>query len=253
MRVEWIRASDINDAEAHIRINLARMLEDITALIDMLTELFMPYINDGPPVAPSGQRAALQALETSLFGHVRSLRTAVVDGRVQDVMTLARTIDEIRKRAVIYVDDPVLADRMSDNAYLSMREIDDRYEAFLSRIGEPRSEEQRRRDKELTDAQSWLIHGRHRGNQFQVLPTGQGAVILRTPRGPHLPSGGRGESLYVISIAADGLLALMPTLLEAYGVDKHEWTRRYEAFEEELTAAAKTLRDRWTPPTASER
>ncbi len=82
----------------------------------------------------------------------------------------------------------------------------------------------------MTEKQSWFVHARHRGLQFQVIPSPNGATVIRRPRAPHLSDRGRTESIYVISVAAQAVQVLVPFLLRTFAIDRTEWDRRHAAF-----------------------
>src|SRR5207244_3060731 len=104
VRPRWLDAREILADEAHARADQAMNLDDVLNLADQLSAAFTPVTNT--PITMTGQLAALAALESGLFGHLRSVRAAIADGRIQDVEAGLRTLEEIRKKAIIAVEDP---------------------------------------------------------------------------------------------------------------------------------------------------
>lgn len=234
--VEWIDPSAVTATEDHVRVDQERLLADVLDLYDDLTGLFVPKTSDPRPIA-TDQAAALVALESGLYGHLRAARAAVRDGRVQEVIALGRTIEEIRKKAEIVIADPGFATRVVRNANIPMKEVDERYAAVLRSRDQSRTPEQADRDRDTTDKSSWVIHARHRGLQFMAVPSEGGSTITREPRALNLDDRGRSISLWTLAVAGDAVLRIVPVLLKAFEIPDDEWRRREREYADRLAAS----------------
>lgn len=232
----WINPAEIAAMEAHARVDQELYLGDVLAVLDQLTGLFVPETRGRMEHRPStAQLAALQALESGLFGRLRSLREVIISGRIENVLALGRTLDEIRKRTTVCVADPAFAERVASNTQISMRELDERYEEVLLSRGRSRSASQRERDRAITDKQSWILHARHPGLQAQTLETGpKQALIIREPRAGTLPDRGRADAIQALVGISTAAREVVPPILAAMGIDEAEWRRRETALGEAL-------------------
>ena len=235
--IEWIDPSAVTATEEHVRVDQERLLADVLDLYDELTGLFVPTTSEPRPMA-TDQVAALVALESGLYGHIRAARAAVGGGRVQELITLGRTIEEIRKKAEVVIADPAFATRVAHNEHIRMKEVNERYAAVLQGRGQPQTPEQAERDRDTTDKSSWVIHARHRGLQFMALPSEGGSTITRDPRALNLDDRGRSIALWTLSAAGDAVLRIVPVLLKAFEIHHDEWRRRERRYADLLGAAA---------------
>ena len=222
-----------------MRADQEQILADVLQLADELAALFVPGVSGGK-VTLTPELAAFVALESGLFGSLRSVRAALRDGRVQDLVTAERTIGEIHKRVVIGLANPALAVRFGRDEPFASKAIDDMYEKELRRRGTPRTDQQRVRDAKSFDQESAILHGRQIGLQYMVVEDPSGtATVTRVPRGESLPSRGRDLALHAISLTAETVELLVPPILHALVVDDDEWRRRYESFARRLGTFAK--------------
>lgn len=227
--VRWLDAGEIVADEEHVRVDQELVLADVLDLADALGTLFVPEVA-GKQLSLTPQLAALVALESGLFGFLRSVRAATREGRVQDIIAAARTIDEIHKRVVIALEEPDMAARLASNEEFASRALDDMYEKVLRKQGRSRSDEQRTRDSTSFAKQSWILHGRHAGLQFLVVLDDQGRpTITRRPRAATIPGRGRDLALHALSVVASTVQIVAPPILEALGVDVDEWRERHRA------------------------
>jgi hypothetical protein len=232
--VRWIDVAEVLADEEKVRVDQESQLADVLELADELATLFVPEVA-GKELHLTPQLAALVALETGLFGYLRSIRAATRDGRAQDIITAARTIDEIHKRVVIALADPEIAARLASNEHFSSKALDEAYERELVKQGKSRRAEERDRASTTFSKQSWILHGRHAGLQFLVVVDGAGKpTITRMPRAATLPSRGRDLALHALSVVAAAVQLVVPPILEALGVDIAEWSRRHRAIAERL-------------------
>lgn len=226
--VRWPDPLEINADEAHVRVDQEMFLPDVLRAYDLLSAAFMPSTDRR--ITLDGQTAALVALESGLYGHLRAARAAVLDGRVQDVAAAHRTLEEIRKKAVLAASDPELAARLSTNEEFKSQAIDDMYEKHMKGLGAARSDEQRDRDKDLFGRQSWILHARHAGLQFLASTGPDGTIVTRGPAAQLHRDRGRGIALHALAIAGQAVGVLVPPLLTAHGIAHDDGTRRYGEF-----------------------
>jgi hypothetical protein len=234
--VRWLDPEAINVTEAHVRVDQTDQLRQVLALYDELTGLFMPE-GDAPRNLTDERIAVLVALESGLFGHLRSARAAVVDGRIQDIVTLSRTIEEVMKRAAVAIADPAFARRFARNERVTMKDLDDRYAQVLEAEGRARTGEQGELARGITDKSSWVIHARHQGLQFMARPVDGGSLITREPVAVQYSERGRDVALWVLAIAGDAVHRIVPVLLEEFDIPDDEWRRRERAYADRFAAA----------------
>ncbi|MDP9223786.1 MAG: hypothetical protein M3P18_07990 [Actinomycetota bacterium] len=233
----WLDAREILADEGHARVEQAMLLDDVLGLADHLSATFTPVTN--VPIKLNGQLAALVALESGLFGHLRSLRAAIADGRIQDVEALLRTLEEIRKRAIIAVDDPTVAERFAKNEEFGSASIDDMYEKVMRAKKRGRSEAQRSQARDVFGKQSSILHAQHAGLQFLADVRDGGTVITRSPVAGRLEDRGREAALHAVASAAFAAGYLVPKILEAHAIPDAEWHRRFNEVSEGLDLAAR--------------
>lgn len=230
MAPRWIDPERIVRIEARVRAEQQSVLGDVLDLYDELTGLFMP------PTAlatADDQLRALVMLEGNLFGHVRSGRAAVADGRAQDVTALIRTVDEIRKRVVLSIADPDFAGLVSARRTIPAAKLDRLFSQYRARQKWRLPAGYQRGARKMQRVTSAVIHGSSEV-QFQVRSSEDGGGIVRAPSASLMRDRGRFGAITLLALAAGSVGRLVPALLKAGGLGDAEWGARWEPFSRKL-------------------